>query len=1413
MQLLKKLLLGFFILLSSYSAKAQTDTLFWFAAPDLQQLHADRPIFLRVATTDNPAFITITQPANPAFPTLSFFVAANSTQSFDLTPYIIQIENGATNMVSNKGLQVKSDRPITCYYDIANTGNGDMYALKGENALGIKFTVPFQMDLDTWRRNDGPYLCEFIILATENNTTIEITPTRNLVGNPAGSTFTIRLNRGETYVCTASSDLSTGKPGGTLVKSDKPIAITTKDDSISIPGQFCGDTAGDQLIPDRLAGTEFVLLKGYFNISPDLYYVFATEDGTTIQTSDGRTQTINAGDFFSAKLSLESVYVTSNKPVQVFQISGFGCEIGGAVIPSLKCTGSTQVTAVRATAGTEQFYVNVLSTFDIINDFTINGSNALIGPNSFSQVPGTIGKWGYVRITIPSSVVASGQSIIIKNNSGKFHVGIIQGGPSSTARFGYFSDFSTNTILLRDPDDPSNLIRDEKIFCYNTTVGINAFNSEAGIVFSWIGPNGYSSNTSNLSLPNYNYKDTGFYTITASGAGCGTSKKTIKLIIDKPIAKFSYASTGCAEDGIDFTADPTTGVNWRWDFGTGSPFLTPLPDVNDVVLNRTGFVPVSVAVASTRGCFSPDSTVLIELSDRPIAKFNLPTSTCVDSLLILRDASSIVSGTLTKWKWNIDDGAGFITKNDASPVNTSYNTWGTKDVRLLAQSQTGCESDTFRIAGGFKVHPLPEPGFVLPEICLDDALAQFIDTTKSADGYSSFTYQWNFNDGVSPVSPAPIPNPGAPTTKDPLVQYRAVGRYSVTQTVNARGCIATKTQSFKVNGANPVPAFDILAAAELCSNDLVKIVNKSTIDLDNVTRLEIFWDQNDPTLKTVDENPLIDKTYEIKYADFQSPGTKALNIRLVAYSGEALACRKALEKPITLFASPKVTFIDIPGICLEAAPRPITEASADPLVPGSFIFSGTGISPTGLFDPAIAGAGTYPIKYVFSSSANTVCKDSATKDIVVWPRPIADFTIAPIQCEKTPLNFTSTSLPLAGSIADWNWNFGDGKGVQLKNTGLPFDYVFDVYQQYNIELNVKTDNGCTSIPKSIVLDINPNPIPNFSLPSVCLPEGKALFVNNTTFPTGTNGLSYFWNFGDPFNNSASTAKDGLHYYSQAQAYFVKMIALNPATGCKDSLTQILESIYAQPKAEFISKDSICIGEMIEFTDASKTNDGVINKWFWRFDGASTDTLANTSHFYRRPGIETIVFFAQNDLGCYTDTIRKTIEVFDSPKINAGEDLLVLNDGSLQIPATATGRIIAYQWTPSIYLSATDILQPFVVNPQEEVEYRLTVFGRGGCIRTDLVKMKPLLMPLPPNTFTPNGDGVNDTWTIKNLDLYPNSVIEIYTSAGLLVYRSSGSSNPWDGNYKGKPLPAGTYYYVIDPRNQRKKIAGYITLLR
>jgi gliding motility-associated-like protein len=87
------------------------------------------------------------------------------------------------------------------------------------------------------------------------------------------------------------------------------------------------------------------------------------------------------------------------------------------------------------------------------------------------------------------------------------------------------------------------------------------------------------------------------------------------------------------------------------------------------------------------------------------------------------------------------------------------------------------------------------------------------------------------------------------------------------------------------------------------------------------------------------------------------------------------------------------------------------------------------------------------------------------------------------------------------------------------------------------------------------------------------------------------------------------------------------------------------------------------------------------------------------------------------------------------------------------------------------------------------------------------------MPKPPNTFTPNGDGINDTWEVKYLDQYEGCVVEIYSTTGQLLFRDTGYTKPWNATYRGQAVPAGTYYYVIDPKNGRKKIAGYVTILR
>lgn len=84
---------------------------------------------------------------------------------------------------------------------------------------------------------------------------------------------------------------------------------------------------------------------------------------------------------------------------------------------------------------------------------------------------------------------------------------------------------------------------------------------------------------------------------------------------------------------------------------------------------------------------------------------------------------------------------------------------------------------------------------------------------------------------------------------------------------------------------------------------------------------------------------------------------------------------------------------------------------------------------------------------------------------------------------------------------------------------------------------------------------------------------------------------------------------------------------------------------------------------------------------------------------------------------------------------------------------------------------------------------------------------------PPNTFTPNGDGFNDTWNIPALLGYPKCVVTIFNRNGSQIYQSTGYPAAWDGTRNGIPLPVGVYYYLINLNYQRQKISGSVTILR
>lgn len=1414
-KLLKRTLFGFLIMLLQTSAVfAQSDIDFWFAAPDLQRTHGDRPVFLRIATAKVPADLTISLPANVNFKPLNYSISADTSISVDLTPFIDLIENGIPNAVLKNGIRIQSTARVTCYYDIANGSNGDLFALKGRNALGTKFTVPFQMVFDRRPIGGATYSSDFVVLATEDSTKIEVVSPVNLNGQNQKN-FSITLNRGETYVFSTPATTAVGRPGGALVKSNKPIAISTKDDSIAYPGQFCSDTAGDQLIPDRLAGNQFALIAGYFTgTNPDYYYVFATENNTEIKVNGTRVDLLSqAGDYYVGRLGSSGSladFVETDKPVQVFQVSGFGCEIGGSVIPSIKCTGSTQVSVTRASSN-ESFFINILAPKSIISKFTINGSkSSLVDSSRFSVVTGSSDRWYFARVPIATNIVSGGDRILIENSLGKFHVGVIQGGAQSTARFGFFSDFSSNTVLFTNELKPGVYLLEKDTICYSTNPKIRAQVEEAKD-FAWVGPNNFTGSDSVISVKNFSVKDTGMYVLTATTSSCGTAKDSIRLLIDHPFANFNFSTNGCSGDSVVFKADSSAAVRWVWDFANGEKLDTNKQIEPKVKLPKAVDYNVKLKIASVRGCFSDDSVKVVKLSSKPKPSYKVQDIKCIDKTIQFDDASKIDTGSIVKWRWDFDTSRTFIQDTASSSHSLIYNTYGPKKVKLVAESSTGCVSDTFSISA-LVVNPNPVPGFIVPEVCLNDAFAQFKDTTSSPDGNKQFSYQWYFNDGEVPIKNGPSFKSENTTEKNPKIKYNDTGYYKVKLVVSSNGCIDSLSQTFTVNGANPIPLFKIENPDKLCSNDFVKIINESKVDFGNVTMLEIYWDQNDPTVKTVDPDPFIGKQYTYRYKSFQKPADQTYKITLKAYSGSASSCSQSFLDSVIMLASPKVQFDSLPGICLDGSPRQITQTSFDENVRGTFSFTGRGVSSSGVFDPSlIQSADTVEIKYLFTATSG--CRDSAYQKQVVWPRPIADFKNSAITCEKNNILFTSLSSPLVGKLAKWEWDFKDGKSLVTKNNENPFNYIFDASANYEVGLVVHTENGCVSNPKIIPVNVHPLPQVKFDLPIVCLPEGKALFLNKTSIADGTaSSLAYKWNFGNAKDTITSSEVNPVHFYKQLGAYNVKLIATS-INKCRDSLTQSLVDVFPQPKAVIEGLDSVCIGTSISFVDKS---DGIvkpINAWYWNFGDSTGSNSKNPTHNYKSPNIYNLIFYARTDVGCFSDTLKRAITVHAYPKIDAGPEIFALDDANTRINATATGNRLRYQWTPATYLSQIDSLQPFIESPQSDVQYQLTVTGAGNCISRDQVKMNVLRKPLIPNTFTPNGDGINDKWVIKHLEIYPDCMVEVYSPNGKMVFKNVGYDNPWDGKKDGVDLPAGTYYYVVYPKSGRKEIVGYVTMMR
>lgn len=447
---IKRILL-FTLLSASLIMKAQQDTAFWFVAPDVEANHGDNPIYLRFTTLATGASVRVYQPALNTWAD-GIDIPAFSQGSINLTAHKSDIENSPYATINKKGLYVTSTSPVSAYYEVAHSNNPDIFPLKGKTALGRLFYIPSQNNYPNVVASNLNCRESFEIVATQDNTTVTITVTDDVTsasGTMApGTTFTIVLNKGETYSCRSTESAANASLAGSKITSDKEIAITIADDSVRPGGTSGGyDLIGDQMLPTHLVGIEYIVVKG-FATNYERAYILAIEDNTTISLDGSATPitTLNKGEQYSLQLANNAYYLLASHPVYVYHISGHSDELGSALLPHITCTGSPEIGFYRNSSG--NFAMMVLTKSEFTDAFTINGNSTYLTSSDFTVVPGTAGVWSYARKEFNSTSAVVLGANRIKNTEGLFHLGILNnlGGSSE---YGYFSNY---TSLYLGPD-------------------------------------------------------------------------------------------------------------------------------------------------------------------------------------------------------------------------------------------------------------------------------------------------------------------------------------------------------------------------------------------------------------------------------------------------------------------------------------------------------------------------------------------------------------------------------------------------------------------------------------------------------------------------------------------------------------------------------------------------------------------------------------------------------------------------------------------------------------------------------------------------------------------------------------------------------------------------------------------------
>lgn len=322
---------------------------------------------------------------------------------------------------------------------------------------------------------------------------------------------------------------------------------------------------------------------------------------------------------------------------------------------------------------------------------------------------------------------------------------------------------------------------------------------------------------------------------------------------------------------------------------------------------------------------------------------------------------------------------------------------------------------------------------------------------------------------------------------------------------------------------------------------------------------------------------------------------------------------------------------------------------------------------------------------------------------------------------------------------------------------------------------------------------------NVNIPTALVATNSGVACVGTNVQLNVNeGVSFSWT--GPNGFSSTEKNPVLTNVSPNQAGIYTVVAQN-SNGCSVSAQTIVSILPEIMASTNFSSADVCENTSILLSASGGTS----YSWF-PTTGLSDANISNPIASPTQSTIYTVTI--RNGLCTTTRTIN--LNLLKNVSANAGADITIVAGQTIELKGTVSGDNAAYLWSPATFLDDPTKLNP-IATPNTSIMYTLT--AQSGCnTSSDNVWIKVYPKVEIPNTFSPNGDGINDFWNIPSISSFKNISLKVISKNGQVVYETK-VYRPWDGRWNGADLPVGAYYYTLQINDWGQKFSGWLFLAR